>query len=1103
MGDGNVAMQLGQGWTLDIIQTMKTETIDGVEYICYHDGDGTKHYFRKDSAKDSTGTYYYDEDGLGLKVQKNGSSNYIMTDDHGNTWTFMSGRLTQTKDADGNLYTINYSSNKITSVVQTNNGQSSVTVATLAYSGDYVSSITDVAGNVHNLVYSGTSLTGIKLGSTQNVSYTYSGNRLISMTDQESTYGIHFGYDTAGRINQYQEKGNSTVGATVTVSYLNHSKTTYRLPGTDNTQGTSDDLYSHYLFDHAGRTVNAYTTDLSNSILGATNAVYTKDQTTTGTDKRNNRIETTGSIGVAGPNIFEESGFETAVYGWSLTNAAISNEKARTGPNSMKGSPTSTSTIVSAIHNYFTLTAGKTYTFSAYVNTTGLTTISGQGIYLKMTDSNGNTFTGSASDNGGVNYVTSSGVDDGWVRIHLTFTAITTGKHTAALYGTGVTGTFYVDDMQLEEGNGPGSKNVLTDPDFTQTSYRFWSVSGGTYTSGAGWDGSTAIELNGSPTTAAKASQGVSLKYPASDTYILSGWAKANAVPDNANAAGVDEAQDVQKQFGLRAYINYSDGSSEYHYVPFNADISDWQFASLTIVPKKAGTAGLIVDSITVTLAYENNANTAYFDNISLVREAAQSMRYDDDGNLESVTTTGLDEDVSNYSGGNLMQTVTGGNGTFNYTYDSAHRVTSVTNGIITQTMGYDAAGNATSTVLKSSTSSNPLTITTTASYANYGNLLSSVTDSFGNSITYGYTGSLNKMYGLPSTVKDPKGVVTSASYDAYGRTTNTAISGTASVAYGYTTGNLSGITRTNSAGTTQTYSMAYNVFGNPTSISVGSRTLASYTYGSYNGYLTRLTYGNSDYVTYTYDKLGRVIREGYSEGRIVNYTYNNEGQICTIADSVSGTTFYTYDSLGRLISSYHPGTGLRARYTYDAYNRLTDTYYTVTGWSDAYETYTYNTSTTDIISDGTLTGMRMVSGANISLSYDYLQRLSTRNIASRLVETYTYKAGSGTNATSTLVNGKKNTLGGTIKSNFTYTYDANGNILTEYNSVSGKTVNHSSKKYAQMQISRRTRRNTGNPCILRKIAWGIHHFVIRRCFVDLREHRRGKCFEIRHIGAS
>ena len=64
-----------------------------------------------------------------------------------------------------------------------------------------------------------------------------------------------------------------------------------------------------------------------------------------------------------------------------------------------------------------------------------------------------------------------------------------------------------------------------------------------------------------------------------------------------------------------------------------------------------------------------------------------------------------------------------------------------------------------------------------------------------------------------------------------------------------------------------QTYSMAFDGFGNMTSVSVGSLNLATCTYGSNNKPLEKMTYGNGDSVEYTYDLLGRVTREDWSSG--------------------------------------------------------------------------------------------------------------------------------------------------------------------------------------------------------------------------------------------
>lgn len=63
-----------------------------------------------------------------------------------------------------------------------------------------------------------------------------------------------------------------------------------------------------------------------------------------------------------------------------------------------------------------------------------------------------------------------------------------------------------------------------------------------------------------------------------------------------------------------------------------------------------------VIKTIRVVCAYERNVNEAFFDNISLVREVAQTMKYDKDGNLVSVKSTGNSEESSVFENGNLTK---------------------------------------------------------------------------------------------------------------------------------------------------------------------------------------------------------------------------------------------------------------------------------------------------------------------------------------------------------------------------------------------------------------------------------------------------------------
>ena len=72
------------------------------------------------------------------------------------------------------------------------------------------------------------------------------------------------------------------------------------------------------------------------------------------------------------------------------------------------------------------------------------------------------------------------------------------------------------------------------------------------------------------------------------------------------------------------------------------------------------------------------------------------------------------------------------------------------------------------------------------------------------------------------------------------------------------------------------TYNFGYGSFDLRSSITIGSRTLASYSYTDRTHYLSTLDYGNGDSVNYTYDQQGRVTKETYKDGDTVTYKYDN-----------------------------------------------------------------------------------------------------------------------------------------------------------------------------------------------------------------------------------
>ena len=594
----------------------------------------------------------------------------------------------------------------------------------------------------------------------------------------------------------------------------------------------------------------------------------------------------------------------------------------------------------------------------------------------------------------------------------------------AAQYSTnsGTEGT----NNRLTVGSGVGMRPVGNSGGYSFTAGNL--LSNGDMSVNSGWSGATyvtdstfdrAVKVTGAVGTAKTVSQTVTVNTAGTQTYILSGWAKANSVALSTSS----------RSYELRATIKYSDNTTEVHKSPFCADSTAWQYNVLPIVPQQPSKT---VSTITVAFAFDSNPNTAYFTFACLTKEVAQSYKYNSNGDLISVATPSNATQTYTYSGANLISQVTKGNGTFTYTYDSRHNVTGVTNAGLSMSLVYNAKGNATSSTLTGGS----LHMGSSATYTNNGNLVATQKDTRGNETSYTYGNNISKQLGQPTAVTDPNNVTVNTSYNAQnGRVTGSSMTGV-SLGYTYGSGRLTAMTRTvGSVG--QTYNMGYNGFGQLTSVKVGTRSLASYTYNSNNGPLNKLTYGNGNTVGYAYDNLERVTNVYYngSSSAALTYTYKGEGTLGQLTDSVNNRTYaYTYDSLGRLISlteKYGSNKAQTYTATYDTANRPTNITYAVSpawnGTLGSNRVYTYGYST----SDGSLTSMTG-PGASMAYTYDALKRLTKRVESSGssevITRNYSYLAGEDSN-TSTLVSGLTAKHGSTTLFSGGYSYDNVGNI--------------------------------------------------------------------------
>ena len=175
---------------------------------------------------------------------------------------------------------------------------------------------------------------------------------------------------------------------------------------------------------------------------------------------------------------------------------------------------------------------------------------------------------------------------------------------------------------------------------------------------------------------------------------------------------------------------------------------------------------------------------------------------------------------------------------------------------------------------------------------------LASVTD-LGGTIAYSY-----RSDGQPSSITAPGNVVTSFTYDNYGRRTSIIdpSAGTRSTSYTNNSNGSSSVTQTNANGSVTTY---YDRYGRVTREERSNSFDTDYTYNSY-GQLTSIVSDNSTSKTYTYDSKGRIVTatENVPDSKSLQkaYTYDtSNGNLLTTAytsqDGLIGTESYTYTS--------------------------------------------------------------------------------------------------------------------------------------------------------------------------------------------------------------
>lgn len=396
------------------------------------------------------------------------------------------------------------------------------------------------------------------------------------------------------------------------------------------------------------------------------------------------------------------------------------------------------------------------------------------------------------------------------------------------------------------------------------------------------------------------------------------------------------------------------------------------------------------------------------------------SYKYDLNGRLIETTNALGEKSYVSYDGmGRVSETRNNRNELVaKMEYDVAGNVSKMTDGNgTTKRFVYDVSGNLLevydgynklvekrtyNTFNEMLTSMDALNKTSSLVYDERGNVTKS-TDKRGYATNYAYLN--NDM--LESTT-NANSVVATDTFDDKGRTTKMKFSDFENN-YAYDANDRL-VTETMPGGNTLTY--GYSADGLLTERKNGRGDVSNYTYDLNGNVLTEITKEGTK--THTYDALGRVTKTVDPSGTITR-KYDVLGRVTE--KTFNGKTIgYVYDDCGNLVTMTYPD-GKQVKYTYDVVGNML----TVTDWN-----------------------------ANVTkYAYDANNRLVTTTNANGTTETRTYNvAGQMTEL--------KTVKGTTVVANYTYVYDANGNITKETDVKRGKI-----NSYVFDKLGRLTTANT------------------------------------------
>lgn len=487
--------------------------------------------------------------------------------------------------------------------------------------------------------------------------------------------------------------------------------------------------------------------------------------------------------------------------------------------------------------------------------------------------------------------------------------------------------------------------------------------------------------------------------------FVISGWGCGNPLPLKDN-----------RSFGVELEFSHTDGTTKAYIANFESDSNQWQYVSDVIISEKD------YSSVKASYVFNYNANTVYFDGLSVYKEEFwPSFTYDEDGNVISCTDAGNRKTTFAYdTNSNITKIVTPSGNDFKYVYDSKHNVTEATTaGNRKYKFTYDGYGNVVSYEIVNPDNEKQF-IKKEYIYTPDGNYLAEEKDYFGNKVSYEYDTNTGNVI----SITDAKDRKTSYTYDLMGRVVSVSknnkvidLNLPVTQSYVYEKDQIKTITH-NGIG----YAFAYDGLGNMTQSKVGNQVITTNTYKANSNLVDTVIYGNGTGVSQEYDKYDRIskkysVQSDGTKSECFEYIYDNEGNLSYVIDKDNDECMhYLYNAANQMVRVENKDNHF-VLFNYDENGKLKKIRQNY-GEETTENSYEYD-------ADYRETKMTTLGEKHLTSTYDMFGRLTSQmwDTTNMFTTSYGYRFGSNNTYTPVIESIRNDGRG------ISYLYDTDGNI--------------------------------------------------------------------------